>query len=180
MITIANFIDVLNGISKTLKDSFKNHEIYVEEIRENMVRPSFFIALIPESSFNFNKYYRQQNILVDISYFSESDPDLQSNIENLSMANEIQNVLNTGIKVLDREINLQELQFDVIDRVLHATFNLMWYNVNEITQAELDKYKLMQDIQFEYSYDSLQALMESNNKYVKSINQEQIYVEGGK
>jgi len=141
---MVKFSDLLNGLTKILFTNFAGHKIYSEEIVQGMKRPSFFIQLMPLSSLNFNEYYREQRALVDISYFSDEAPDLQSNLKNFEMANAMQSVLNTDIKVLDRNLNLQELEFETVDRVLHSTFTLIWYNENEVTQAYLNQFQVME------------------------------------
>ena len=141
---MVGFNDLLNGLKKILSSNFTGHAIYSEEIKQGMKRPSFFIQVMPLSSLNFNEYYREQRALVDISYFSDEPADLQSNSKNFAMTNNLEAVLNTDIKVLDRNFNLQELEFETVDRVLHSTFNLLWYNENEVTQAYLNQFQIMQ------------------------------------
>lgn len=111
-----------------------------------MIRPAIFVNVMPISSNNFNAYYREQRALVDLSFFSDTAPDLASNAQNLEIANTIQNVLNTELKILDRSINLQELEFDTVDRIFHTTFNLMWYNNNEVTETYLGQFPNVQEI----------------------------------
>ena len=141
---MVKFSDLLNGLKTILFNNFSGHRIYSEAIAQDLKRPSFFIQLMPLSSKNFNEYYREQRALVDISYYSDEAPDLQSNFKNFEMANAMQSVLNTDIKVLDRNLNLQELEFETVDRVLHSTFTLIWYNENEVTQAYLNQFQVMQ------------------------------------
>jgi len=143
---LVKFNDLLNGLKTILFNAFSGHAIYSEEITQGMKRPSFHINLKPLSSINFNDYYRQQRALIDISYFSDEAADLQSNLKNFAMANNLESVLNTDIKVLDRNLNLQELEFETVDRVLHSTFTLLWYNENEVTQAFLNQFNIVQEI----------------------------------
>lgn len=140
------FNDLLNGLKKILKTNFPEYKIYTEEVIQNLTRPCFHINLMPLTSNNFNKYYREQKALVDISYFSDEKKDLQTNYKNFDMMNKLQNVINTDIKVLDRNINMQELEFDTIDKVLHTMFNLSWYNENEVTQSYINQFKIMQEV----------------------------------
>lgn len=141
---MVKFSDLLNGLKTILFNNFTGHTIYSEEIKQGMKRPSFFIQLMPLVSHNFNEYYREQRALVDISYYSDEKPDLQSNFKNFEMANNLESVLNTDIKVLDRNLNLKELEFETVERVLHSTFTLIWYNENEVTQAYLNQFQVMQ------------------------------------
>lgn len=149
------FNDVVNGLCEILSSNFITYNIYTEEIIQELIRPAFHINVIPITSNNFNEYYREQQCIVDISYFSDEDTDLQSNAKNLEMSNNLQSVLNTDLKILDRNLHLQELQFDTIDKVLHTILTLMWYNENEVTQAYLDQFQIMQH--FEINIDATQC-----------------------
>lgn len=148
-----------------------------------MQRPSFQIQLMPLVSRNFNEYYREQRALIDISYYSDEKPDLQSNFKNFAMANSLENVLNTDIKVLDRNLDLQELEFETVDRVLHSTFNLIWYNENEVTQAYLNQFQIMQEFAFtieneaEYIYyvtNDAQVFKATNDGFYAKVADEEI------
>ena len=148
---MVKFSDLVNGISKILKTNFANCNIYVEPITQNIKRPAFHINAIPLATDNFNEYYREQQCLVDITYFSKEQADLQSHLKNLDMANTLQTVLNTDIKVLDRNINLQGLEYNWDDaRLLHTTFTLMWYNENEVTEAYLNSHELMEHFTIDF------------------------------
>jgi len=161
---LVKFSDLLNGLKTILFNNFTGHRIYSEAIAQDLKRPSFFIQLFPLSSKNFNEYYREQRALIDISYYSDEGPDLQSNFKNFEMANAMQSVLNTDIKVLDRNLNMQELEFETVDRVLHSTFSLSWYNENEVTQAYLNQFQVMQE--FELSINEV-----TNMYYVTNESQ---------
>ena len=179
---MVKFNDLLNGLKTILFNNFTGHAIYSEEITQGMKRPSFFIQLMPLSSLNFNDYYRQQRALIDISYFSDEAADLQSNFKNFEMANNLEAVLNTDIKVLDRNLNLQELEFETVDRILHSTFTLLWYNENEVTKAYLNQFNIVQEIvvdigqatESQYSVTEFGEVYKSTNDgyYTKSTDAE--------
>lgn len=141
--------DLASGISKILKTALPTYKMYTEPITQNLVRPAFFINVIPVSCLNQNIYFREQRALIDISYFSDELPDLQSNKKNNAMANSLENILNCDLKILDRNLNLSEIEFNTEDRVLHATFSLMWYNENEVTEAYLAGFQIMQKVYIE-------------------------------
>lgn len=147
---MVKFSDLVRGLSTIFKNNFPTYNIYAEPITQNIKRPAFHINAIPIASNNFNEYYREQNCLVDITYFSDEQADLQSHLKNLDMSNTIQTVLNTDIKVLDRNINLQNLEYNWDDaRLLHTTFELMWYNENEVTEAYLNSHQVMEHFEIE-------------------------------
>jgi hypothetical protein len=141
-----SYNDIGEGISKILKAAFPTYKMFFEPVTSGMQRPSFFINTIPVSCLNQNIYFREQRALIDINYFSDELPDLQSNKKNNAMANSLENILNCDLKILDRNLNLSEIEFNTQDRVLHATFTLMWYNENEVTEAYLAGFQIMQKV----------------------------------
>lgn len=167
---MVKFEDLSNGICKILKTSFPTHKIYTEEIKQGMQRPSFFVSIIPLASDNFNTYYREQRAMVDISYFSEEKSDLQSNKKNFEMAHKLQSVLNTDLKILDRNLNLQELEYETVERVLHTTFNLMWYNENEVTKTYFDTFQLMEHFTVEFIKGCYEYYVTSEGEVYKTLN----------
>jgi len=163
------FNDLVNGISKILKTNFPTHKIYTEEIIQKLERPCFHINTKPLKSNNFNKYFREQRVLVDISYFSDEKKDLQTNGNNFNMMNNLETVINTDIKVLDRNLNVQELEFDTIDKVMHAMFNLTWYNENEVTQTYINQFQIMQYVHInENVIGNLCVIITSNGEVFKT------------
>jgi len=143
---VIKFTDLLNGLKKVLHDNFVGHTVYTEPIIEGQKRPSFSINLMPLSSNDFNDYYKEQKALVDISYYSSEGADLQSNLSNLTMINLQETAFNGGLTVLDRVFRLEGLSFNIVERVLHSTFTIIWYNVNEATQTYLDEHENMQEV----------------------------------
>lgn len=136
-----SYQDIVNHIKKLLHASYPSYHIYDDAVRENMLRPAFNINLLPEISSNFNSLYREQTVMVDIAYFSEEGPDLQSKAKNLDMAYKIQDVLNYSLPVLDRNLFIDNLTYNITDdRVLHVVFNLNWFNENEVANEELKQF----------------------------------------
>lgn len=173
------FSDIVRHLSKLLKGSFPTYNIYTEEIIENVKRPAFHINLMPESSSNFNIYYREQACMVDISYFSDEKPDLQSRLKNMDMCNTLQGILNTNLSVLDRKLIINNLTFDIVDRVLHTTFTLLWYNENEVTQAYINQHKIISEVIFNDGFSVIGTncvLLTADGKYYKVIDGE-FYIE---
>lgn len=141
------YTDIVSAIKSLLHTGFPTYTIYSEEITEGMKRPAFHINLLPETSTNFNKFYRDQLVMVDISYFSDEPVDLQSKVKNLDMAYKLQDIFDMSLSVLDRAIHVDNLTYEITDdRVLHTTFNLSWYNENEVTEKELETHPLITEV----------------------------------
>lgn len=141
------YTDIVTAVKGLLHTGFPAYTIYSEEIKEGMKRPAFHINLLPETSTNFNKFYRDQLVMVDISYFSDEPVDLQSKGNNLDMAYKLQDIFDMSLSVMDRAIHIDNLTYEITDdRVLHTTFNLSWYNENEVTEKELETHTSVAEV----------------------------------
>lgn len=141
------YTDIVSAVKLLLHTGFPTYTIYSEEITEGMKRPAFHINLLPETSTNFNKFYRDQLVMVDISYFSDEPVDLQSKAKNLDMAYKLQDIFDMSLSVLDRAIHVDNLTYEITDdKVLHTTFNLSWFNENEVTEKELETHPLINEV----------------------------------
>lgn len=161
---MVKYNDVSNALCKLLKTKFPTFNIYTEEIVQSLKRPCFHVAVIPVTSTTYSVHYNEENVIIDIAYFSDEKPDLQSEWANNDMANTLRKVLNDGFQVLDRYLKIEQLNFDIVDKVLHTSFNLMWYNINEVTLEYLE------------SFDIMQRFNVSNNKEVLILLDNSIYI----
>ena len=166
------FNDVSNAICKLLKTNFPTHSIYTEEVIQKLKRPSFHISVIPINSTMDNVFYNQQNVLIDISYFSDEKPDLQSVDSNNEMANTLQKTLNTGFQVKDRFLKIDQLTFETIDRVLHTNFSLLWYNINRVTLEYLENFFISDGREVIVLLDDSIYVSTGDGGYVKSDESE--------
>lgn len=169
-----SYQDIVNHIKKLLSANFVDYHIYDDAVRENMKRPSFNINLLPEMSSNFNRFYREQTVMVDVAYFSEEESDLQSKAKNLDMAYKLQNVFNYSLSVLDRNLHIDNLTYNITDdRVLHVIFNLNWFNENEVTVEWLKQFNIIKEIHFRDGFSifsSKCAIITSDGKYYRAID----------
>lgn len=165
--TNIKFKDLINALSKVLSTNFKDYSIYIEDVEQNMKVPAFHINVLPVSSSNFNIYYREQLVLVDITFFSSKWLSKRVKKENLEMANKLQEVLNTDLQVLDRRLNIKKVEQNIVENVLHTTFELVWYNINEVTQAYIESLDIMQVVYINIELENLCVVITSDDKIYK-------------
>lgn len=172
------FNDISDALCKLLKTNFPTYSIYTEEVIQKLKRPSFHISVMPIGSTMDNVFYNQENLLIDIAYFSDEKPDLQSVNANNEMSNKLKEVLNLGFQVKDRFLKIGQLNFETVDRVLHTNFTLLWYNINRVTLEYLEQFDIMQkfDIsdgrQVVVLLDDSIYISTSDGEYVKSNESE--------
>lgn len=115
MITL---IEIQKSISRKLNSKFNDHFIYGEEVKQGLKRPAFFINIIPVSTENF-PVYKDKLINIDIMYFSKNE----TYVENLNMISELESLFKT-LKIQDRALTIESLNFRIVDDILHCSFSL--------------------------------------------------------
>lgn len=156
MITL---MDIQKAISRKLDSKFTTHYIYVEEVKEGLKRPSFFINIMPVSTDNFITY-KEKLANIDIMYFSKNE----TNNENLEMINLLESLFNTPLKIQDREITIRSLNFKVIDNILHCNFSLDFNNSNlveiktKVGFAYLPEHEISEELG--YTKDNIEVMQE--------------------
>lgn len=118
--------DVISIISYTISKDFSNHEIYKEEVPQNMETPSFFISLVNSEHDKLlnNRYKKEFNIV--IRYFTDKTDntyqDMYSVADKLTEIVELMEYDNKVIKGknIDYKIqnNLLHFYFDVESRFI--------------------------------------------------------------
>lgn len=124
MVTIK---DVINAINKLLKTNF-TVKIANKNIREKIIRPSFYVDLEQNDSIQLNSICKQNNLTVRIYYFP-TDPN-NNRIELLDVQEKLNNLFLKGLSVTeDFYIYLvtdNPLEFVVVDGVLQLKLELYY------------------------------------------------------
>ena len=128
MIKIVRYTDIHKAIVKRLKTKFPNI-VFSTDVEKDAVRPSFFIELNNIKVSDFMRESRDTYLIARIYYFSSTADE--NGIELLNMYDDLvelflENNLITVDEYVKFEIN--ELEINVIDRVLHCYFDI---NISE-------------------------------------------------
>lgn len=65
--------NILGLVASKIAGQFE-HPIYLNEVGEGFIRPSFFIYMIASKQAAINRYYYSRNHLVQIVFFANEDP----------------------------------------------------------------------------------------------------------
>ncbi|WP_333860799.1 phage tail terminator family protein [Clostridium sp.] len=140
MVTIK---DVINAINKLLETNF-TVKIANKNIREKIIRPSFYVDLEQNDSIQLNSICKQNNLTVRIYYFP-TDPN-NNRIELLDVQEKLNNLFLKGLSVTeDFYIYLvtdNPLEFVVVDGVLQLKLEL--YYLQEI--EDTSEYEMMEEL----------------------------------
>lgn len=140
MVTIK---DVMKAINKLLETNF-TVKIASKNIREKIIRPSFYVDLEQNDSIQLNSICKQNNLTIRIYYFP-TDPN-NNRIELLDVQEKLNNLFLKGLSVTeDFYIYLvtdNPLEFVVVDGVLQLKLEL--YYLQEI--EDTTEYEMMEEL----------------------------------
>jgi hypothetical protein len=124
-------VEVQNEIYNKLNTDFPTHQIYVGEMPQEIIKPAFFMQILPISTIMENQYHRTRKIHVKIRYFSPNGAYL----ENLEMADQLSEVILPVLVVGDRKLIIYKIQTSMIDNILNFAFNIEFEDSIDETKA---------------------------------------------
>lgn len=122
---MVKYTDIHKAIVDKLKSKFAGVEITSNDVSEGFSRPSFFISFDNMKASDFMGEALDRELTIRIYYFSK-DRD-KNKIELLNMQDELNELfLQDNIVQVDAntKIEIEELEFDVVDKVLHCYFDI--------------------------------------------------------
>lgn len=112
-------LDIRNSIIKELKTSFPDHKIYGEKVTQGLVKPCFFVDLIPIDLVKVNSNLQERSMFVDIQYMSVED----TKVKNLEMAEKLGQMFSL-VEFNGFRVRPTNGRFEIIDKILHYLFDL--------------------------------------------------------
>ncbi len=70
--------DIAKAVTMVIKEAFPNVPIYGDEVREGYKTPSFFVGIMPVNSINHTKSIKEEQLLITVSYFSNTTESLKN------------------------------------------------------------------------------------------------------
>jgi hypothetical protein len=122
---MVKYTDIHKAIVDKLKSKFAGVEITSNDVSEGFSRPSFFISFDNMKSNDFMGEALDRELTVRIYYFSKDR--YKNKIELLNVQDELNELfLKDNIIQVDSDtkIEIEELEFDVVDKVLHCYFDI--------------------------------------------------------
>ena len=138
------YSDIHRAIVREIKSKYGNIT-FSTDVEEGITRPSFFVELDNITTNDFMREAMDQEVTCRIYYFSEKTSDNRIELYN------IQNGLNELFqgKVLEvgggLNIEIDTLEFSIVDKVLHCYFDLIFSIDYEI----IDDRPLMENLDLE-------------------------------
>lgn len=117
---------IITGISQKLDAEFNGIDIYIDQIKQGLVAPCFFIMLLKpeESQVMGNRYHREHSF--DIHYF----PKLDSTSELYATSDRLMDVLEY-IEFDGGLLRGTKRHSEIIDGILHFFINYNFHIIKE-------------------------------------------------
>ena len=126
--------DIAKAVTTVIKGAFPNVPIYGDEVREGYKTPSFFIGIMPVSSINHTKSIKEEQILITVSYFSNTTESLK----NYRVMQELKVAFGQVLSVDNRKFTIQETNTEKVGEdgdIYQFTFDINYY---ELASSESD------------------------------------------
>lgn len=129
MITYKDIKIAVNRKLKTL-----GIEINSKDVTEGFIRPSFFVEFLNSiRSADDNQVYK--SLSVQIYYFPTDR--YEYSIEVLDVQEQLENLFDLKLQVLDRFLNIHEVNSTVTDGVLNISFDIEFYDGKEYLEGPI-------------------------------------------
>lgn len=111
-----SYNDIKDTVTLTVSSNFTDRNVYNEEIQSGFNLPAFFIELIPLISVSETAVI-YKSIGIDIQYISDVSNFKREEI--LSIYDKLEQLFNKHLQVKDRFLKIEQIGYDVVDKVLH-------------------------------------------------------------
>ena len=126
--------DIAKAVTMVIKEAFPSVPIYGDEVREGYKTPSFFIGIMPVSSINHTKSIKEEQLLITVSYFSNTNESLK----NYRVMQELKVAFGQVLSVDNRSFTIQETNTEKVGEdgdIYQFTFDINYY---ELASSESD------------------------------------------
>ena len=157
-------IDVLNAICETIASKFTKNPIYIDNLPQGFVRPSFYIELVNSRDTDLNTTAQNRQMTFQIMYFDRKDSfNNVSTLELYSTWGILERLFYRALKVNYKDYidykKITSTELFIRDDVLYMTLRLEFGHLIEDTHLSPDMiYELMQELNIKYTTNKIKEL----------------------
>jgi hypothetical protein len=123
------YTDILTSVNTVLDNHFPTIEIQSNDVSEGFNRPSFFVKFDNISKSSSLEHFNR-SMTVRIYYFPS---DINNNsLELLETQEILESAFDLKLEVLDRFLNIEDVNIDTVDGVLHCYFDIQYSDTKDI------------------------------------------------
>ena len=122
-------VDIRNAAAQKLSTGFPGYCLYYDELPQDFSKPCFLVQIISVSKTNENVYQFSKAVAVNIRYYP--DGDIGTGL--LEMQDLLEGLFDVVLQAGDRTVNIDKTKGEIIEKVLHFTFDLSYIDSREDT-----------------------------------------------
>ena len=131
--------EIARAVTMIIKEAFPNAIVYGDEVREGYKKPSFFIGIMPVNSINHTKSIKEEQLLITVSYFS----DTTESLKNYQVMQQLKAAIGQVVCVDNRTLTIQVMTTEKVgeDGDIHQiTFDINYFELaNNEPQSDIAK-----------------------------------------
>ena len=115
-------LDIKAAVVSRIKVNIPEVKVIAEEVEQGFKKPAFFVQTILIGSEKISPYQMTRSVMIMIRYHSDSN---KTN-ENLSISDSLEEAFKASLKIDDRRLTIENVDSEIIDKVLHFRFDLLY------------------------------------------------------
>ena len=120
--------EIAKAVTMIIKEVFPNAIVYGDEVREGYKKPSFFIDIMPVNSINHTKSIKEEQLLITVSYFS----DTTDSLKNFQVMQQLKVAIGQVLCVDNRTLTIQEMTTEKVGEdgdIYQITFDINYFEL---------------------------------------------------
>ena len=120
--------DIARAVTTLIKEAFPNAIVYGDEVQEGYKKPSFFIGIMPVNSINHTKRIKEEQLLITVSYFSNTTESLK----NYQVMQQLKVAIGQVLCVDNRIFTIQEMTTEKVGEdgdIYQITFDIDYFEL---------------------------------------------------
>ena len=120
--------EIAKAVTMIIKEAFPNAIVYGDGVREGYKKPSFFIDIMPVNSINHTKSIKEEQLLITVSYFS----DTTDSLKNFQVMQQLKVAIGQVLCVDNRTLTIQEMTTEKVGEdgdIYQITFDINYFEL---------------------------------------------------
>ncbi len=138
-------VDIRNAVAQKLSTDFPDYFLHYDVLPLDFSRPCFLVQIISVSKTNENVYQFSKAVAISIRYY----PDEGISKGLLEMQDWLEGLFDMVLQAGERRINIDKTKGEIIEKVLHFTFDLSCTDSRDDTS---DSYETMQTLEMKEEF----------------------------
>lgn len=133
-------VDIRNAAAQKLSTGFPEFDLYYDLLPEDFSTPCFLVQITSVSKTNESLFQFTKTVSVNIKYH----PGEEAGIGLLEMQDQLEELFDMVLQVGDRTLDIDSTKGEILEQVLHFTFELSCTGSREDMEGDLEKMQTLE------------------------------------